>query len=1129
MKRMFGGGGRNTNGKKRKRTDRSRRRRCTKKKKKEHRVKLLFTINQVIYPDGYQEEYYAIRALLQCSSIQFQEESGVETNAVSYAIRNGTAKLTAHVHCYNSNFQKYDECRIQTKNLFLPFIEPYVLYEAIVEDAPNGGYFDYYVTKIDKIHVLQFKMNTPSIQLLRGLLGRELSIKGSACRRLIGFLREHMTKKRRKDLMKGGKKGKKGKKKVKMIIGGTQSMPITQYDFECAFGIKMFQKMKKESLYFDLKDLMDAIQVYRNILRFKNLLFVKLTHDKIKELRTIIETSPWRFALPSVCKEFFIIELEPQDVKKLESIYKEQESPDLTEDFMIDSSFPPEYYWASYIWSALKKIQEETKDLFTYYSTLYSRIKDIIVKKDRENQFTTVEIDPVYRVIMNEKIDYSKKDWALSFFRDNSKASDGFHLLLTNFSIFMNKRPRQTTNEKNIGKRYDALLKHERDPKKLLYDLNIMQSECDRVYRYTMCNTLFIDGRQRIYVKETWDLQMKALNYLRLLKIRNAVTQETIQAPNETYTNTTQYQRLNKEQKEAVEKGVSKLPIAFCTGAPGTGKTEAIKSIIDAFDEESSYICVCGVNGITAHVLRKRLGPTFVSFSQKKGGEKASTTKKCILSVMTMDMMYALHISGKHPDFDEVLSKAQTLIIDEVQNMDLKRFVKVISILPALTRLRFFGDFDQIGPIAIGKIALSIFRATQSFCKTKLVENNRLRLNPDSKSILHNVQAMTNAPYFDTKYDLINDNADRGDNEWMKRDGTAFINADEYKCVSKIIDLYIAEEEFMTIDMITPLKRTTSRMNYKLGDLLRKLVLKKTNWSEGPQVKFGMAYYTIDGEKQKRNILRPGVKVRFCKNYAAARVQISEKKWIRSDAVNNGEKGWIEKVSILSYKRSLIYYLRVGFRDGTYKKIVVGPKHIDHNHIVEGYFTTIDASLGGENKTIVFYLGNAITSQYTGAVSNKSPVMTNLIWVPRNHMVTAMSRPTKRMIVFGPKVEIRSEQMCSLYEIRERKKGRVLGNQQRDQMGNGELWKMDAKNLIKIMADLRVREQNSDNPAFIHNMWYLCGDIERSDIQLNEKDDDDEEEGEGDGKSESDDDDEEEEEKKRPTKRRKRRKLIPIE
>ena len=806
----------------------------------------------------------------------------------------------------------------------------------------------------------------------------------------------------------------------------------------------MLKNLYKKVIDFDLRRLCSVV-----------------SYHSIQELKRLLQNEPWFILIPTVRKNFCIRNFKIEHIKTIESLYntKFDENEPM-------KRFPEEFIWAMCISDCMEKVNDTKRGMFCDFYDLFVEMNRYCYTLSRSGYSNTM-IDVMIRCDKN-KINCNKE--ALNFFTkvvygDIWKVA--MEILIKYKYAFVSQSPK-LMKERSIGNSIIDLFSTNSIQELTFHDSwrESVKEKFEELYsqQWNKLENNQLSKSDRLYTYKMWNIQSSCLNDIRCLLLKNQGTKSSIIVPTD-YKTKQYYTYLNEKQKQSLDQNVSDEPITFCTGLPGTGKTEVTRSFVMAIGDENLRlgrnkpvpILICGVNGITVNVLRKRLNGICVDATVSNYEEsefysrrriKYKNQPRCL--IMTMDMVYARVVyGGGIPYQDEI----EILVVDEVQNSDILRVQKLLSILPKLTILRLFGDFNQIDPICTGRIFHNLFLSMKIYnhqAITELIENNRVRQNPRSKSIVKNVKAIVESEFFNTSYKLVDDD-----------EGTSFLNLSDSKAIKKIINIFDNADDPTKIHIITPMRRTSNRLNNTLCDKIRKIVLRKKGWKEGLEVPFCLRN-TANG---LQSIIKTASKIRFCDNYKKVIIKTGRGR-IVSDEVNNGELMWVKKVERLSCrikgKHETMYICNGITNTGSEKRVVVGNRHVDQNDIMQGYSTTVDSMLGGQDREIIFYLGDNMC--YPG---DRSPAIhINIGWVNRNKIVTGASRASKKVYYISPpKVEFTCEQLIQIIKRREERNGRFFTKD--EEVRKHAVYKFGSKQILKLMADLKQSEEKSDMQRYL--------------------------------------------------------------
>ena len=1026
--------------------------------------RILFSVISVKYPMDFESVYYNIRRNVRDQKVICK--SNMEDSSLAYMIRNAKATFQANVQLYDTSLNPTGESVVKTKRgVSVPFIEPFVAYEARVQKATDSIWVDYYVTKIVRMHVLPFSLHTSGLSRFRFMVTNEIPSKQ--------LTRKGLTPRQCEKALVRAVRSR--------IRGGTTTIVDDQIDVRRALGEELYEEARNASLYYLLMELLAVKKKYEDCLEFDKLVMMRLTQDLIRDLKDILDNRPWEMALPSNWKRFSLKAITPVVFRKMQDIYTGGDS---------DREFPEKYFWVAYLYEALLSAQNSTKDMYCTYLSLYEAVR-LVVWKETKN--TANAGDPVI-FMLDRSSRFFANDQAYDWFRRHEDPTEALVLLKDDGAFFFCDEPPASMEvlrdcEKEVGRDFlqfynTSAVAHEWIRNFARFGSSALHRSADRIYRFAEKNVPFRSRAQRIYDGKVWRMQSDLFVQLRLLILKNRGMKSEMPKPKDDWDSGTTWDRLNEKQREALGACVSDQPVTFVEGEPGSGKTEVIRAFCEAMNiQGNSAIMVGGVNGITCNVLRNRLGLDDVKETVHLvhgQHDRISIEGPWGIQIrcMTLDMMYALSKNIRAAEFQAIRAMVHTLIIDEAQNVDLRRFVRVISMFPKLTRLRIFGDFNQIQAICIGQVLFDMRFMSLPMFRITLEENNRVRKYPDSQSIVANFRSMTSAEPFDIDYTL-----EEGD------EGSHFLTMDERSSMERIKQIYSEAADARSISMITPMRVSARRLNAKLGNDLRQIVLRNRGWEDQRDAKgdalavpFAVTTYTVDRQRESRKYLRAGTKIRFCRNYTAAKVKVSpprarDVKVIVSDEVYNGECCFIRRVQMKKIRgRGNLWVLHVVFADNSKKKIVVGSQHVDASDITEGWATTIDAMLGGQNETMILYLGRFYHVTSTSADGAQCPVIRNLHWVDRNRLVSAISRAERFSYVFSPLVKLTGDALRKIFEKRERKNGREFT--QYDAITT-DFYRFDAKMILKLMADLMPRKRLTDVETYSCFTYYVVRDLPR--------------------------------------------------
>jgi len=951
--------------------------RSAKKKKLKHETILTFSIEKIIFPKNYVECYEEYKNIVRtCPNY---EEHEISACATTTSILKGRAKIQFKARILDGHNKELYRKTIRTtgKDTFIPFIEPYFVYRALVRHVIDNKFVHFEIEKLEDIILFPLRMSKYfglEFKIFTYIFMKDLGMKKYAA--------EALTK-------------KFPKKKI-----------ISIENFQGALHGNKHKEAIKESLYFTYKNALELISKYE-VLKFNIMKLVTLmNYKKLSELETILEETPWMMCLPTVQQKFCVKRFSINKFSKFENIFFSEHR----------KMFPEEYWFAMYIYDAITNPSGDNADQI--YQTLESVFKHIM-----SNCIDSLESNCV--------VDYFKEMTSSNFSQPpntpeeiaeeiNSYKSflDGMNVLSESGSIHVTCNPVIYESNKLIHQFIEyfesELDKEDFDNFEDFYDYGelieeILRTDDNIVNLIMEKNQTEIQPDSRLYYGKYWTLQKNLIYSILRTMILNFGFTGTLEFPE--YAKTEDLKRLNKLQKIGHKLVIDpNKPITFVGGLPGTGKTEVISTLCTAFkNQEYENYLILATNGVSTDVLRDRL--------KKITSGNIMTIDKFTYSAMFDRCEY---------------THSNTVIIDENQTVDLERLSRCLGHLKGLTHIRFFGDFNQIRPIMVGDVTKELFKVFKRNCFVKLVENNRVKKNPNSSSIVKNFTAVANSRLLDTSYKLHSDD-----------DGTVFVTDTENNISKKILEIY-KKEDFSKIEMYTPMNESVKHMNAKMGRNIQRIVLGKTGWK---RPNFEVPRFIA----QKVSI---GCKFRISKNYRKIDISIDkkDKKYITSSELSNGETGWAMKIEKIKIKKDNVFIVHGLMRGGKLKKFVVGDRHVDVRHIRPGYFTTVDALLGGENDIIVFYI--------------HSPLR-NFKWFTRDRSVTALSRSKKRIYIMSSFVKLQAREFENIYYWRLRRCGLKLSDEQRNKIRQEETYTMNCEQVLKVLSDANPKKMRNDLHVYI--------------------------------------------------------------
>ncbi len=192
-----------------------------------------------------------------------------------------------------------------------------------------------------------------------------------------------------------------------------------------------------------------------------------------------------------------------------------------------------------------------------------------------------------------------------------------------------------------------------------------------------------------------------------------------------------------QEQQRIAISTAAKKGLLVLTGGPGTGKTTAIKGIIDIFERQHLDIALAAPTGRAA----------------KRMSEVTGMEAKTIHRLLEVEWD-----EDDHPVFRRNIQNpldCSALILDELSMIDIHLFANLLDALPLGCRLILVGDSDQLPPVGAGNVLqdliesqmLPVVRLTQVFRQAmeskiittahKIVSGENPDLTNDGKDYFH--------------------------------------------------------------------------------------------------------------------------------------------------------------------------------------------------------------------------------------------------------------------------------------------------------------------------------------------------------------------------------------------------------
>ena len=171
-----------------------------------------------------------------------------------------------------------------------------------------------------------------------------------------------------------------------------------------------------------------------------------------------------------------------------------------------------------------------------------------------------------------------------------------------------------------------------------------------------------------------------------------------------------------EDQQRIAIATAAKKGLLVLTGGPGTGKTTAIKGIIDIFEKQHLDIALAAPTGRAA----KRMSEVT--------GMEAKTIHRLLEVEWDEDDRPVFRRNIQNP------LDCSALILDELSMIDIHLFANLLDALPLGCRLILVGDSDQLPPVGAGNVLqdliesemLPVVRLTQVFrqaMESKIISN----------------------------------------------------------------------------------------------------------------------------------------------------------------------------------------------------------------------------------------------------------------------------------------------------------------------------------------------------------------------------------------------------------------------
>ena len=380
--------------------------------------------------------------------------------------------------------------------------------------------------------------------------------------------------------------------------------------------------------------------------------------------------------------------------------------------------------------------------------------------------------------------------------------------------------------------------------------------------------------------------------------------------------------KLSGDQLNAINT-VMYSPVTVITGGPGTGKTTAVKGIIDSLEQQGKDIILAAPTGRAA----KRMSDLT--------GREATTLHRLL---------------GYRPTMGYKNKKLQTdiLIIDEGSMLEQVMFNHLLQAVAPGTKIVIVGDTDQLPPIGAGDVLRNLIESG-TVPVVRLNENFR---QAEGSMIAHNANSI--------RQGIVPKAGKQKDFEILLEDSASKVHA----TLMKVIKETIPEKYGVLprdIQVVSP------QQEGPLGTKLLNVEIQQAVNPEGPCVRRGA------------KILRVGDRVMQTSNSSQRNVYNGETGWISEvDILNQAVEVTFTDGKTLWYDRkdlgqlSLAYAITVHKMQGSETDFMVMPLILSHRLLL--YRNLLYTAVSRARKLCVIV---ADEKALTEAVSNDSPVRRN--------------------------------------------------------------------------------------------------------------------------------------------------------
>lgn len=330
-------------------------------------------------------------------------------------------------------------------------------------------------------------------------------------------------------------------------------------------------------------------------------------------------------------------------------------------------------------------------------------------------------------------------------------------------------------NNGHMYSEYSSIVKHCRD--KMNCELSLLWLEQQGIIREPDS-----DSARHIYLSNMWKLQERLVDHLAWIASNWEAEGGESGMPRRIGSYAKHCERqLNKDQLQAVQKAIEH-PISVITGRGGTGKTEAVKDVVERYgsdDPDINSVLFVGPTGRSADNASRRVQQAYTidkcahtlkkALTLRRKGELESTLANRDDSpdsnVTAPSADWYLYMTpeehrsrlkdrgaAEFASFVRRWSKTEVLIVDEMSMVDVNKFEFMLRMLrymgAPLKKLVIVGDVRQLQSISVGRLMADIMEAVP-LAVTELKQNMR---NPSS-TIFHNANLCVSRRSCRLKYD----------------------------------------------------------------------------------------------------------------------------------------------------------------------------------------------------------------------------------------------------------------------------------------------------------------------------------------------------------------------------------------